>query len=527
MQNWWNRYRRWRADHRGIRIAKRLNPPLVEASIEFAAAASIVNVITEEMGNAGWQVIRDSIGPNRHGIHRWNLIGRVLNGGADPLAIAEDQLLARFAETRVFSLSMEAHRPASARLGLWRPVFADNVELTGDEHRGRDQLARNHRIIGDFSQVKEEWERIYRHEGLDPTIVQWVAGNPYASAAHVPRKNRRPFRELIIGGVVLAASIILGLAAGTSGSPVSFFVANGKPAPWLFPAVFAPAGAVAVLSIVVVAAIELRKRKRKALSPVRGRLERILLASFLCATAVLGFIMSAVFAANLGIAGTLLMIATASVVICALQWVATRFTEAVRFGANRGADLVLLGAFGVTMLVILLNLPSATFLVLAGVPQLIGSIPVGAMLWSWGLAAIFGMTLLAVLGTLTVRAVRSGASDTFPPLGMLVGFFGLVLLLAALAVPAGDGLRVRAGSEPTNQSQVAAVCVQAWGDKEPKPYWFLGESGSTIYIIARATNTHGEEASEKPADESGSPIMVSGTTAITFAGSEDTCQRVQ
>ncbi|WP_431220098.1 hypothetical protein [Leifsonia xyli] len=171
----------------------------------------------------------------------------------------------------------------------------------------------------------------------------------------------------------------------------------------------------------------------------------------------------------------------------------------------------------VSLVVLVLNIPVSVFMFAAGVPQVLGPVPIGTVVASGVTALIWGGLLYASV----VFGVRAARRNLAPTTGF--SFATAVALVAALglAFTVGnalqDGLLLGRSGTYTDRTLgygIQPVCVHQPQPAQGGSFWLAGTAGRTSYLLPRF------QRHETPPR----PIQVDAAHELDYPGADGPCQ---
>jgi len=450
----------------------------IARQIQASAAVALVvvksntplPVVAAELEARGWSVLGADVLPA--GTYRITIRARLVHGTADEVAnhaltkvrldmAAHDIQFLRIVgepgtkhELRRWGISLTREATPAERLAI-RRAFAGRV-IAGEENAARAEI----RATLDGTDVRE-------------TVWDMIPLNAAAAAAHPELK---PVTVGFLAGTILAA-----------GGAVAVLIGSLLPAQWI---ANTDAGSITLTwfswgiflaATACLIAFSSRGYARRKAGRAQSWVDVLLV---LGATLLPVIPLASMGGSRVGVVAALLfyvgLLALIFVVIACGRPVALL----ARFSAKRTARNLLVS---VTTIVIVLNIPSAMFMIGAGLPNLLGSVPIGTVVVS-GVVALSCVALIMAATAFGVRQFRrtSGMPPTMLVCVWVVMFSGLGLFANVYSAFANGQITAEQGYYNSAWTfGLEPVCVSEPAGRQGGTYWLAGTVGRTSYLLPR------------------------------------------
>ncbi len=471
-------------------------PPRAQLVIRFAPNSNTAQALTE-LRTAGWDAWeRKSRAWQRDGpvIEAWTsrLRGEQLEV-ADAFAAQAQAILSDFV---IRSIEADAKTGAPATLDAWQLQSQPDASK-GDAQKARD-LAGGRLYFGDRADAVRWASRLLRD--ADVPSESWHV-TQYTSWS----QQIRTASFAIPVGLALASAVI-GMVGG--------FVLGGEgndssvlPIPsltWML-------GGVVFLVAATV-------RQLGSTPPASNRLAVILLylglAALLCGTTQLGIVVGSAWASPVAVVGVV-------VALLFQAMIGTPVFARMRMTGFRVPTTVILTAIGVTLFILVLNVPLALFYNAAGAFQLVGTATWGVVI---GTGIPFGAAIvLAVLFAWFALHRWRNFTTLFRPrlvFGLLATGMFLFIAAAFLGRNISDGQLARQGEYGTDglSEYMLPVCIyDPQTTAEKTPLWLVGTDGETSVLVDRSKMTRAKKSAN------GYPRILDADRELTYVEIDEHC----
>ena len=448
-----------------------------EAHAQRLVTAKIVLVsdlpkeqVRTDLQAAGWVVER--ISKNAEG-YRATIRGRIAFGSTRDVvkqSLANLQFALAEHELELVDLQPQPQQPVV--IDRW--YVSATREARTDERQKISGLLRSGRsMAGDEAAVRKRVADWMDESGIPGTAWEMRPAN--ASAA-LDNHSGNPVARLLATVIVLsAAGAIVGAIFGPHLPETELMpIAKGDLSRswaiiWLFVLV--------LLGVGVVLAVENhRVRNGYRIRPV----DVVTLATWGALTYALGGVVAARFT-NSTIA-LVVVLGGPCVLATLILFLRPSFLRARVNRRARPWSIVV----GVTAVIIVLNVPVSAFLYGAGIPELIGSMPIGTVLHS-GLPAALILGTAAAAAATAVRSfrrrpwIRPAHVAATLAVTLLLSWFGLVV---ALAYQHGTLLGEHRAYSEDEAFGLAEICTTSPFSAKNEHYWLVGTAGRTSYLVS-------------------------------------------
>ncbi|MFJ3490614.1 hypothetical protein [Leifsonia aquatica] len=426
------------------------------------------------------------------GSYRYAAHARLIHGDeGEVLEHAKNQLQLTLVGSRIDGLHLAIDDTDIPDLHQW--VVEVHGDATDADRRTIRRIVGVRQIAGSEEFARAAIAELFEEVGLPDGIWRVVPSNASAVAAH---RGTRLVSPAVLIYLVTAAVVALAAADGAF-IPSTWFGLSLTGGDRVRPA------AAAILAVWV--ACFARSLYRAWRVSQRGSRR-----SWFDAVAVLGMVAipvagtASVFSALVGWQVTIIAAGIALLGVLLITVFGRPTALVVRLAPPRTATALLVS---IPVLVIVLNVPSACFLIAAGAPEVLGSVPIGTVVITGWLTSLF-----ACIGYWSAFQIRRTLRSTAgPSLRLMVAVVGIVISLVAVVALVGNaasrGLQVRVNGTYDSAEYpsfgLLPVCVPgATGDQEGT-FWLAGTAGRTSYLLPRFHNketpkseTHVDASSE-------------------------------
>lgn len=471
-------------------------PPRAQLVIRFARDTNAAQAVTE-LQAAGWDAWERQGQSRKRGepvIEAWTsrLRGEQLEV-SDAFAAQAQAILIDFV---IVSIEANSTTGAPTKLDAWQVQAQPNASK--DDSRTVRSQASGRLFFGTRRDADRWAERLFKH--VDVPIGSWHVVQ-YASW---PQQIRTARVAIPVAGALASAVVgVVGgyLLGGQTRDPQNL---GALSLAWML-------GGVAFLCAATVLQI-----RSKPLAP--NRVAVVLLytgfGALICGTTLLGIVVGSAWASPAAIVGVVTALAIQAVI-------GTPVFARMRMTGLRVPTTVILTAIGVTLFILVLNVPVALFYNAAGALQLVGTASWGVVI---GTGFLFGgFTVGAVLcAWFALHRWRSFATLFRPRL--LIGLVGtgsfVFLATAFLNHSISDGTAARHGEYGTDgpSEYMVSVCIHdPQTTAEKTPLWLLGTDGETTVLLDRSKMT----GAKSPATDY--PHLLDANRELTYVDVDEGC----
>ncbi|WP_157696859.1 FUSC family protein [Leifsonia sp. 21MFCrub1.1] len=412
---------------------------------------------------------------------------------ADAFAAQARAILSDFAVT---SIEAQAAAGTPSTLQAWQVHPQPDVPV--DESRIVRELASGRLYFGERSGA-ETWARQILREA-EVSDASWQV-KPYESWSQQIRTRK----------IAVPVATVLGFAA--LGILVGYFLAGeSRDLRMLF--VPAIAWMVAGTALLIIASVIKIRSKAQRPNRIAVAVLYVGVAAVMCGTTLSAVAVGSVWASPAAVGGVLIALLIQSLI-------GTPVVERIRMGTFRIPATVILTAIGVTLFVVVLNLPIALFYNAAGSLQLVGTASWGVVIGT-GFLFTAAVVLACLCAWVALRRWRNFATLFRPRLLFGLVATGMFVFIAAalLGNNIGDGLEARQGKYGSQwgREYMMPVCIHdPRTDAEKTPLWLVGTDGETTVLLDRSRMT----GAKKPATKY--PHYLDANRELTYVEVNEGC----
>ncbi|SEA34173.1 hypothetical protein SAMN04515680_0073 [Leifsonia sp. 21MFCrub1.1] len=311
--------------------------------------------------------------------------------------------------------------------------------------------------------------------------------------------------------IAVPVATVLGFAA--LGILVGYFLAGeSRDLRMLF--VPAIAWMVAGTALLIIASVIKIRSKAQRPNRIAVAVLYVGVAAVMCGTTLSAVAVGSVWASPAAVGGVLIALLIQSLI-------GTPVVERIRMGTFRIPATVILTAIGVTLFVVVLNLPIALFYNAAGSLQLVGTASWGVVIGT-GFLFTAAVVLACLCAWVALRRWRNFATLFRPRLLFGLVATGMFVFIAAalLGNNIGDGLEARQGKYGSQwgREYMMPVCIHdPRTDAEKTPLWLVGTDGETTVLLDRSRMT----GAKKPATKY--PHYLDANRELTYVEVNEGC----
>jgi hypothetical protein len=475
--------------------SKRLRPPGVTASFTVASSNALP-VLAQELEAAGWTLTSSE--SSEPGVCRFEAHSRLVQGSPSAVtAHAATQLQLTLPGCSFTQLSVVADDPTLDDFRRW--LIVGTPAATADEWVAIRETGEYYFVAGSEDHAWEVFEHALSDVVRDGS---WrvVPGN--ATAVQARSRVRSSTRGIKVSALALAA-VVAAVAGGSFIPAWVFGVAADASTRWLLWLALGLVGA----GFVVVSL------RLKALTRTEGVLKWFDWIALAVLTVLPVLVVVSMLAGFIGSAWTIGICAVTLTFIFVGILFGRPSVLVARHSPSKAAGRAIVS---ISLVVLVLNVPVTVFMFAAGVPQVLGSVPIGTVVAS-GAAAL----ALAVIFYLSVRVAARGVRRNLAPtlrsgFAICCAFYAALALGFNVATAYQDGFRLgQSGlySDSTLGYGIQAICVHDPADGQKGTFWLAGTAGRTTYLIPRSSET------ETP----GSLIQIDASHELDYPGEDRPC----